>query len=189
MWELDCEESWVPKNWCFWTVLFAKTLESVLDCKRSNQSVLKEISPGCSLKGLRLKLKLQSLATWYELLTHLKRPWCWERLKVGGEGDDRGWDGWKTSPTQWTWVWINSRSWWWQGGPSCCCSWGHKELGMTDWLNELNWTEPFFSVLFSRKDRPQWTLQTRLSSLRLMVEFSQWKVLEEIRRWRKIKLN
>ena len=83
--------------------------------KRSNQSILKEISPGCSLEGLMLKLKLQCLATWCEELTHLKRPWCWEKLKAGGEGDDRGWDGWRASPTQWTWVWVNSGSWWWIG--------------------------------------------------------------------------
>ena len=59
MWELDCEESWVPKNWCFWTVVLEKTLESPVDSRRSNQSILKEISPGCSLEGLMLKLKLQ----------------------------------------------------------------------------------------------------------------------------------
>ena len=79
MWELDCEESWVPKNWCFWTVLFAKTLESVLDCKRSNQSVLKEISPGCSLEGLMLKLKFQYFG-------HLMRraDWLEKTLILGG---------------------------------------------------------------------------------------------------------
>ena len=59
MWELDCEESWVPKNWCFWTVVLDKTLESPWTARRSNQSILKEISPGCSLEGLMLKLKLQ----------------------------------------------------------------------------------------------------------------------------------
>ena len=59
MWELDCEESWAPKNWCFWTAVLEKTLESPLDARRSNQSILKEISPGCSLEGLMLKLKLQ----------------------------------------------------------------------------------------------------------------------------------
>ena len=57
------------------------------------------------------------LATWCEELTHLKRPWCWERLKVGGEGDDKGWDGWMASPTQWTQVWPSSGSWWWTGRP------------------------------------------------------------------------
>ena len=59
MWELDCEEGWVPKNWCFWTVVLEKSLESPLDCKESNQSILKEISPGCSLEGMMLKLKFQ----------------------------------------------------------------------------------------------------------------------------------
>ena len=82
-----------------------------------------------------------SLATWCKELTHLKRPWCWERLKVGGEGDDRGWDGWMASLTQWTWVWVNSGSWWWRGGLACCSPWGCKESDMTERLNwtELNW--------------------------------------------------
>ena len=66
--------------------------------------------------GLMLKLKFQ-LATWCEELTHLKRPWCWERLKAGGEGDDTGWNSWMASPTQWTWVWVDSGSWWWTGKP------------------------------------------------------------------------
>ena len=76
-------------------------------------------------------------ATWCEELTHWKRPWHWERLKVG-EGDDRGWDGWMASPTQWTWVWVNSGSWWWTGRPGCCSSWGRKELDTTEWWS---WTE------------------------------------------------
>ena len=109
MWELDCEESWALKNWCFWTVVLDKTLENPLDW--SNQSILKEISPGCSLEGLMLKLKLHTLSTWCKELTLLKRPWYWERLKAGGEEDNRGWDDWMASPTQWTWVWVNSRIW------------------------------------------------------------------------------
>ena len=127
MWELDYKESWAPKNWCFWTVVLDKTLESPLNCKeiqpahpKGDQSILKEISPGCSLEGVMLKVKLQSLATWCEELTHWKRPWWWERLRAGGEGDDRGWDGWMASPTQWTWVWVNSGSCWWTGRPVCC---------------------------------------------------------------------
>ena len=64
-----------------------------------------------------------TLAIWCEELTHMKRPWCWERLKAGGEGDDRGWDGWMVSPTRWTWVWVNSRGWWWTVWPGCCDSW------------------------------------------------------------------
>ena len=74
MWELDYKESWAPKNWCFWTVVLEKTLESPLDCKKSKQSILKEISPEYSLEGLMLKLKLQTLATWCEELTHWKAP-------------------------------------------------------------------------------------------------------------------
>ena len=106
VWELDYKESWVLKNWCFWTLVLDKTLESPLDLK--GDPTLKEISPECSLEGLMLTLKLQYLATWYEELTHLKRLWCWERLKGDGEGDDRGWDGWMASLIQWTWVWVNS---------------------------------------------------------------------------------
>ena len=83
MWELDYKESWKPKNWCFWTVVMEKTLESPLDCKESNQSILKKISPEYSLDGLILKLKLQTLATWCTEMTHLKRPWCWKRLRAG----------------------------------------------------------------------------------------------------------
>ena len=85
--------------------------------RRSNQSILEEISPGCSLEGLMLKLKLQCFGHLMWRVTHLKRPWCWERLRAGGEGDHRGWDGWMASPTQWPWVWVNSGSWWWTGRP------------------------------------------------------------------------
>ena len=96
--------------------------------RRSNQSILKEISPENSLEWLMLKLKLHTLATWCEEPTHLKRPWCWERLKVGEEGDNRGWDGWMVSPTQWTWVWVNYGSWWWTGGPGMLQSMGSQKV-------------------------------------------------------------
>ena len=70
----------------------------------------------------------------------MKRPWCWERLKVGGEGDDRGWDGWMASLTQWTWVWVNSGSWWWTGKPSVLQTMGPQRVGH-DWVTTaLNWT-------------------------------------------------
>ena len=82
MWELDCKESWAPKNWCFWTMALEKTFESPLDARNSNQSILKEISPEYLLEGLMLKLKLQYLATWFKELTHLKRPWCWGKIEV-----------------------------------------------------------------------------------------------------------
>ena len=111
MWELDYKESWALKNWCFWTVVWRRLLRVPWTARRLNQSILKEISPEYSLEGLMLKLKLQHFGPWCEELTHLKRPWCWERLKVGGEGDDRGWDGWMASPTLWTWVWVSFGSW------------------------------------------------------------------------------
>ena len=109
MWELDYEESWAPKNWCFWTVVLEKSLESPWTARRSNQSILKEISAGCSWNVWYWSWNSNTLATWCEELTHWERPWCWERLKAGGGGGDRGWDD--SSPTQWTWVWVwvNSR--------------------------------------------------------------------------------
>ena len=81
------------------------------------------------------------LATWCEELIHLQRPWCWERLKAGGEGDNRGWDGWMASPTCWTWVWVSSRSWWWTGRPDVLQSMGLQRVGH-DWATELNWIGP-----------------------------------------------
>ena len=77
------------------------------------------------------------LATWCEKLTHWKRPWCCERMKAGGEGGDRGWDGWMASPTRWTWVWASSGSWWWTGRPGVLQSTGSQRLGH-DWVTELN---------------------------------------------------
>ena len=91
------------KLWC-WRRLFRIPWTA----SRSNQSILKEINSEYSLEGLMLKLKFHILATWCEKPTLWKRSWCWERLKAGGEGDYRGWDGWMASPTQWTWVWANS---------------------------------------------------------------------------------
>ena len=112
MWELDYKESWASKNWCFWTVVLEKTLESPLDFKEIQPVHPKEISPGCSLVGLMLKLKLQYLGHLMWRADSLERPWCWERLRAGREGDDRGWDGWIASLTQWTRVWVDSRIWW-----------------------------------------------------------------------------
>ena len=77
-----------------------------------------------------------TLATWWGELTHWKRLWCWEGLGAGGKGDDRGWDGWMASPTQWTWVWINSRSWWWTGRPGVLLFMGSQSQ---TWLSD--WTE------------------------------------------------
>ena len=108
-WRIDAFELWC----------WRRLLRVPWTARRSNQSFLKDISPGCSLEGLVLKLKLQYLATSCEQLTHWKRPWCWEGLGTGGEGDDRGWDGWMASPTRWPWV--NSGSWCWTGRTSMLC--------------------------------------------------------------------
>ena len=130
-WRTDDFESW------YWRRL----LSIPWTARKSNQSTLKEISPEYSLEGLMLELKCQYFGHMIQELTHWKRPRCWERLKSAGEGDDRGWDGWMASPSQWRWVWVNSGSWWRMGGLACCGPWGHKESDTTEWLNwtELNW--------------------------------------------------
>ena len=135
MWKLDHKECWMPENWCFQTVVLEKTLESPLDCR--------EIQP-VNPKGNQLNFHWKdwcwswssnTSATWWEELTHWKRPWFWERLKAGGEGDDRGWDCWMASPTQWTWVWANSGSWWWIGRPGVLQSMGSQRV-RHDWMTE-----------------------------------------------------
>ena len=137
MWKLDYKESWVLKNGCFWTVVLEKTLGVPWTARRSNQSILKEINPEYSLEELILKLNLQYLATWCKEPTYWKRPWCWATLKAGGEGDDRGWDCWMASPTQWTWVWVGSGSCWWTGKPVVLQSMGLQRVG-DDYTTELN---------------------------------------------------
>ena len=112
-------------NWCFWTVCLRRLLSVPWTARRSNQSVLKEIIPEYLLEGQMLKLNLH----WCEEPTHWKRPWCWERLKAGGERDDRGWHGWMASLTQWTWVWGSSRSWWWTGKPHVLQSMVSQRVG------------------------------------------------------------
>ena len=107
--------------------------------RRSNQSILKEINPECSLEDWCWSWNSNILTTWCEKLTHLKRPWCCERLKAGGEGDDRRWDGWMASQTRWTWVWVDSGSWWWTGRPGVLRFTGSQRVGH-DWATELNWT-------------------------------------------------
>ena len=92
--------------WCW-----RRLLRVPWTARRSNQTILKKISPEYSLEGLMLKLKLQYFG-------HLMgRPWCWERLKVWGEGNNRGWDGWMISPAPWTWVWTSFERWWRTGKP------------------------------------------------------------------------
>ena len=135
-------ESWTIKKAEHWRIdafelwCWRKLLRVPWTARRSNQSILKEISPGCSLEGLMLKLKLQYFAIWCKELNLLERLWCWERLKVGGEGDNREWDGWMASPTQWSLSkppGVGDG----QGDLACCSPWGLKKLDTTELLN---WT-------------------------------------------------
>ena len=124
MWELDYKESWTPKNWCFWTVVLEKTLESPVDSKE-----IQPVHPQGNQSWIFIgRTDAEAEATWCEELTHLKRSWCWEGLKVGGEGDDRGWDVWMASPTQWTGVWANSRRGWRTGKPGVLQSMGLQRV-------------------------------------------------------------
>ena len=144
-------ESWTIKKaecqridafdlWCW-----RRLLRVPWTSRGSNQSILKEISPGYPLEVLLLKWNSNTVATWCEELTHLKRPWCREGLPEGREVDDRGWGDWMASLTQWTWVWVNSRSWWWTGRPGLLQLMGSQNVRqdwvteLTDWTNWTNW--------------------------------------------------
>ena len=139
-------ESWTVKKakcqridafvlWCWRRLWESLELQGDPTSPSERQSVL-----GVHWKDWRWSWNSNTLATWCEELTHLKRPWFWERLKAGGEGDDRGWDGWMASLTQWTWVCVNSGIWWWTGRPGMLwfmvLQWVRH-----DWATELNWTD------------------------------------------------
>ena len=135
-------ESWTTKKAESWRIdafelwCWRRLLRVPWTARRSNQSILKEMFIlGVHWKDWCWSWNSNTLATWFKELTHLKRPWCWERLRAGGEGDDRGWDGWMASLTRWTWIWWVGDG---QGGLACCGSRGCKMLEMTE---QLNWTE------------------------------------------------
>ena len=148
-------ESWTVKKAEHWGIdafelwCWRRLLRVPWTARRSNQSILKGISPGCSLEGLMLKLKLQFFGhlMWRADSFDSSLPWCWERLRAWGEGDDRGWDGWVASPTQWTWVCVNSGSWWWTGRPGVLRFVGSQRVGH-DWATELNWTLKMYCISF-----------------------------------------
>ena len=125
------------------------TLESPLDCKeikldhpKGNQSwiFIGRTEAEAEYVGC-WSWSCNTSATWCKEPTHWKRPWCWERLKVGGEWDDRGWNGWMVSLSWWTWVWASSGSWWWTGKPGMLQSMGSQRVGQ-DWATEMNWMIP-----------------------------------------------
>ena len=124
----ECQRIDVFELWCW-----RRLLRVPWTARRSNQSILKEISPAYSLVGLMLKLKLQYFGHLMWRAVSLENTWCLERLKAG-EGNDRRWGGWMASPTWWTWVWASSGSWSSTGKLVCCSPWGLKESDMTEWL-------------------------------------------------------
>ena len=139
IWEMDHKEGWVLKNCCFWAMVLEKTLESPMDCKE-----IKPVNPNWKQPWIFIGrtyaeaeipiISPPDAKTW--LIG--KDPDAGKDLKARGEGDDRGWDSWMASPTQWTWAWVNSRNWWWKRGLLCCSPGGHKESDTTE---QLNWTE------------------------------------------------
>ena len=147
MWELGHKEDWAPKNLCFQTTVLEKTLENPLDCKEIKPVNPKGNQPWIFTGRLMLKLKLQYFGHLIWRTDSLERPWRWERLKAGGEGDGRGWDGWMASLTQWTWVWTSSGSWWWTGRPGVLQSMESQRVGH-DWATELNFREMSGSFVF-----------------------------------------
>ena len=137
MWELDHEEGWDLKNWCFWIVALEKTPESPLDCKE-----IKPVNPKGNQPWIfidRTDAEAEALILW---LPDAKNWLIGKDLDAGKdwrqEEEDRGWDGWMASLTRQAWVWPSSRNWWWTGNLACCSPWGCKELDMTE---RLNWTE------------------------------------------------
>ena len=130
-------ESWAIKKVERQRIDASELSESPLDCKE-----IKPVQPKGNQSWAfigRTDVEAETpntLATWCEELTHLKRSWCWERLKAGREGDDRVWDGWMASLTQWTWVWVNSRSYWWTGRPGVL-----QSMGSQSWPWLRDWTE------------------------------------------------
>ena len=140
MWELDYKESWVPKNWWFWTVVLEKTLETPLDCKEIHSVNPKEISTEYSLEGLMSKLKLQYCGHLMQRTDSLQKSLMMGKIEGRREGIDRGCDGLIASPTWWTWIWASSKSWWWIGTPGVLQSMGSQRV-RHDRATKLNWTD------------------------------------------------
>ena len=139
-------ESWTVKKAEHWRIeafklwCWRRLLRVHWTARRSNQSILKDISPGITLEGMMLKLKLQYFGHLMQRVDSLEKTPCWEGLGAGGEGDDRGWDGWMASLTRWTWVRVNSGSWRWTTKPGVLRFMGSQRVGH-DWATELNWIE------------------------------------------------
>ena len=176
MWDLDYKEGWAPKNWCFWTVVLEKTLESPLERKD-----IQPVHPGKRKSVLvfigRTDAEVETPILWppdvKKWLLGKDRD-AGERLRAGGEGGDRGWDGWTASPTRRTWVWVSSKTWWWTGRPGVLQSMGSRKV-RHDWATELNWTESSFkdpsAIWFSQKKKKKRFLSWNKHNSRLGLIF------------------
>ena len=136
--KVECRRIDAFELWCW-----RRLLRVPWTARRSNQSILKDISPGCSLEGLMVQLKLQYFGHLMWRINSLEETLMLGGIGGRGEGDDRGWNGWMASPTQWTWVSVNSGSWWWTGRPGVLWFMGLQRVGH-DWVTELNWTDKVF---------------------------------------------
>ena len=134
MWELDHKEGWILKNWCFWTVVLEKTLESPLGNKEI-QPVKRKSVLNIYWKEWCWSWNSNTFATWCEELTHLEKTLMLEKIEGKREGDDRGQDGWRASPARWTWVWASSGRCWRTGNPGMLQSMGSQRVGY-DWVTE-----------------------------------------------------
>ena len=171
-------ESWTVKKgeyqridafelWCW-----RRLLRVAWTPRRSNQSILKEISPGCSLEGMMLKLKLQYFGPSCEELTYWKRLWCWEGLGAGGKGNDRWWDGWMASPTRWMWVSVNSGSWWWTGRPGVLQFMGSQsQTQLSDWTEDLETRD----TAWQRKRETMWRSAKNFPLKKKRASLHTWK--------------
>ena len=150
MWELDYKESWSTKNWCFWTAVLEKTLESPLDCKE-----IQPVHPKGDQFWIfigRTDAEAETPVLWplMQRAGSLEKTLMLGRLKAGGEGDDRGWDAWMASLMRWTCAWANSGRWWGTGRAGVLQFMGSQRVGH-DWVTELNWTDwIMLTILFNQ---------------------------------------
>ena len=145
--------------------------------RRSNHSILKEISPGCSLKGLILKLKLQYSGHLMRRVDSLEKTLMLGKIEGRRRGDDRGWDGWMASLTQWTWVWVDSGSWWWTGRPGVLRFQGFQRV-RHDWATELSWIHMLHISIRQIYDEPSSSLLSENSLFSHMFQFLDFSIKE-----------
>ena len=161
----ECQRSDTFELWCW-----RRLLRVPWTARRSNQSILKEISLEYSLEDWYWSWYSNTWAIWYEKLTPWKRPWHWERLKAGWEGHSRRWDDWMASPNQWAWVWTSSKRWWWTGKPGILHSMSSQRVGHA-WVTELNWYYSHYSnhlfniILVCLLSKARWEIKVKGRSI------------------------